>query len=245
MPFVVGDTLPGAFSITLVFDYKQLKPNRHIAAFFDFDETLLDVESGRLGIQWLWDRRLVPFGYILKILTANFLYKRRMLSDERMVKTMLTFYRKKRLADFQKGSDNFYKSYLKPHLAPGILSRVHFHKEEGHLLVLISGSVRYLLEPVVRDLEFDHLLCTDLEVDKNGLMTGKPADLVCVDHNKKILALKLAQQLELDLEKSYAYGNHHSDLPLLETVGNPHAVEPNSILEKIAHHRSWPILAYR
>ena len=222
-----------------------MKPNNHIAAFFDFDETLLDVESGRLGIQWLWDRRLVPFGYILKILTANFLYKRRLLSDERMIKTMLTFYRKKRLADFQKGADDFYKSYLKPHLAPGILSQVRFHKEEGHLLVLISGSVRYLLEPVVRDLEFDHLLCTDLEVDKSGLMTGKPVDLVCVDHNKKILTLKLAQQLELDLEKSYAYGNHHSDLPLLETVGNPHAVEPNSVLEKIAHQRSWPILAYR
>jgi phosphoserine phosphatase len=66
-----------------------------------------------------------------------------------------------------------------------------------------------------------------------------------VDHNKKKLTLKLAQQLELDLKKSYAYGNHHSDLPLLETVGNPHAVEPNSVLEKIAHHRSWPILAYR
>jgi HAD superfamily phosphoserine phosphatase-like hydrolase len=191
-----------------------MKPNNHIAAFFDFDETLLDVESGRLGIQWLWDRRLVPFGYILKILVANFLYQRRLLSDER------------------------------PHLAPGILTRVHFHKKEDHLLVLISGSVRYLLEPVVKDLEFDHLLCTDLEVDKNGLMTGKPADLVCVDHNKKVLTLKLAQQLELDLQKSYAYGNHHSDLPLLETVGNPHVVEPNSILEKIAHQRSWPILGY-
>ena len=222
-----------------------MNPNSHIAAFFDFDETLLDVESGRLGIQWLWDRRLVPFGYILKILGANFLYQRRLLSDERMVKIMLTFYRKKRLADFQKGADNFYKTYLKPHLAPGILTRVHVHKKEGHLLVLISGSVRYLLEPVVKDLEFDHLLCTDLEVDKNGLMTGKPADLVCVDHNKKVLTLKLAQQLELDLEKSYAYGNHHSDLPLLETVGNPHVVEPNRILEKIAHQRSWPILGYR
>ena len=222
-----------------------MNPNSHIAAFFDFDETLLDVESGRLGIQWLWDRRLVPFGYILKILGANFLYQRRLLSDERMVKIMLTFYRKKRLADFQKGADNFYKTYLKPHLAPGILTRVHVHKKEGHLLVLISGSVRYLLEPVVKDLEFDHLLCTDLEVDKNGLMTGKPADLVCVDHNKKKLTLKLAQQLELDLQKSYAYGNHHSDVPLLETVGNPHVVEPNRILEKIAHQRSWPILGYR
>ena len=162
-----------------------MNQNGHIAAFFDFDETLLEVESGRLGIQWLWDRRLVPAGYILKILVANFFYQRRLLSDERMVKIMLTFYRKKRLVDFQKGADDFYKTYLKPHLAPEILSRVDFHKKEGHLLVLISGSVRYMLEPVVKDLEFDHLLCTDLEVDKNGRMTGKPAGVVCVDHIKK------------------------------------------------------------
>ena len=80
----------------------KMKPNNHIAAFFDFDETLLDVESGRLGIQWLWDRRLVPFGYILKILTANFLYKRRLLSDERMIKTMLTFYAKNAWPTFKK-----------------------------------------------------------------------------------------------------------------------------------------------
>lgn len=222
-----------------------MNPNSHIAAFFDFDETLLEVESGRLGIQWLRDRRLVPFGYILKILVANFFYQRRLLSDERMVKVMLTFYKKKRLADFQKGAENFYKSYLKPRLAPGILARVHFHKNEGHLLVLISGSVRYLLEPVVKDLEFDHLLCTDLEVAKNGLMTGKPEGLVCVDQNKKKLTLKLAEKLGLDLEKSYAYGNHQSDLPLLETVGNPHAVEPTADLEKVAQQRAWPVLTFR
>jgi len=222
-----------------------MNPKNHIAAFFDFDETLLEVESGRLGIQWLWDRRLVPFGYILKILVANFFYQRRLLSDERMVKIMLTFYKKKRLTDFQKGSQNFYKAYLKPRLAPGILTRVHFHKNEGHLLVLISGSVRYLLEPVIRDLEFDHLLCTDLEVGKNGLMTGKPEGLVCVDQNKKKLTLKLAENIGLDLAKSYAYGNHQSDLPLLETVGKPHVVEPTIILEKIARQRSWPILTFR
>ncbi len=43
-----------------------------IAAFFDFDETLIQVASGRLGIKWLWDRRMVPLGYILKIQAANF-----------------------------------------------------------------------------------------------------------------------------------------------------------------------------
>ncbi len=222
-----------------------MNPNRHIAAFFDFDETLLEVESGRLGIQWLWDRRLVPIGYILKILVANFFYQRRLLSDERMVRIMLTFYRNKRLPDFLKGAENFYQTYLKPHLAPGILARVHFHKTEGHLLVLISGSVRYMLEPVVKDLGFDHLLCTDLEVGKNGLMTGRPGGLVCVDQNKKKLTLTLAQSLGLYLEKSYAYGNHYSDLALLETVGNPHVVEPTAELAKVAERRSWPVLRYR
>ena len=219
--------------------------NNHIAAFFDFDETLLEVESGRVGIQWLRDRGLISIGYILKILVGNFFYQRRLLSDDRMVRILLTFYRNKRLTDFQKGAEKFYQTYLKPRLAPGILTRVHFHKREGHLLVLISGSVRYMLEPVVKDLEFDHLLCTDLEVDKNGLMTGKPGGPVCMDQNKKMLCINLAQRLGLDLEKSYAYGNHHSDLPLLETVGNPHVVEPSAELAKVAERRAWPVLRYR
>ena len=216
-----------------------------IGAFFDFDETLLQVPSGRLGIQWLWDRRMVPLGYILKIQAANFFYQRQLLSDERMVRILLTFYKKKRLTDFEKGAENFYREYLKPHLAPRILSRVNFHKNENHLLILISGSVRYMLEPVMKDLEFDHLLCTDLEVGKDGLMTGKPKGLVCVAQNKKRLTLRLAENIGLDLGKSYAYGNHQSDLPLLETVGHPHVVEPSTILEKVAHQRSWPILTFK
>lgn len=216
-----------------------------IGAFFDFDETLLQVPSGRLGIQWLLERRIIPLGYLLKIQMANFFYQRRLLSAVRMVRIMLTFYKKKRLSDFEEGAENFYREYLKPHLAPNILSRVAFHKNEGHVLVLISGSVRYLLEPVIKDLEFDHLLCTDLEVDRDGRMTGKPKGLVCVDENKKQLTLKLAESIGLDLGKSYAYGNHQSDLPLLELVGYPHVVEPSTILEKVAQHKSWPILTYR
>ena len=219
--------------------------NSQIAAFFDFDKTLLEVESGRLGIKWLWDKRMVPWGYILKIQAANFFYQRQLLSDERMVRILLTFYKKRRFLDFQKGAQDFYREYLMPHLAPKILARVRFHKNEGHLLVLISGSVRYLLEPVVKDLEFDYLLCTDLEVGPDGFMTGRPKGRVCVDQNKKKLTLKLAEKIGLDLDNSYAYGNHQSDLPLLEIVGHPHVVEPTLILKKIAHQRSWPILTFR
>jgi HAD superfamily hydrolase (TIGR01490 family) len=218
---------------------------KKVAAFFDFDETLLEVESSRLGIQWLWDRGLVPLGYILKILLAKCFYQQRLLSEDRMVRILLTFYKKKRIEDFQKGAMDFYKEYLKPHLAPAIVARAQDHKTQGHVLVMISGSVRYMLEPVVEDLGFDHLVCTDLEVNSNGQLTGKSNGRVCVGQNKRKLTLELAHNIGLDLEKSYAYGNHPSDLPLLESVGHPHAVAPNRILKKIAQQRSWPILSYR
>ena len=64
--------------------------------------------------------------------------------------------RGKRLEDFQQGSAAFYQEHLKPHLAPNILRRVEHHRQQGHVLVLISRSIRYLLEPVAEDLGFHH-----------------------------------------------------------------------------------------
>jgi phosphoserine phosphatase len=49
----------------------------------------------------------------------------------------------------------------------------------------------------------------------------------------------------IDLKRSFAYGNHEADLPLLDCVGYPHVVEPSSILHKMAVARKWPILTYR
>jgi len=216
-----------------------------VGAFFDFDETLLDTESSRLGFKYLWDRRLVSLGFIVKVLVANFFYKRHWMSDDTIAAIMLKFYRQKQLAEFQQGAAAFYHEQLKPRLAPNILKRVAHHRQEDHLLVLISGSIRYLLEPVAEDLGFQHLLCTDLEIGPDGLLTGKAKGPLCLDSTKRLLALKLAKEANIDLASSYAYGNHQSDLPLLELVGYPHAVEPTEPLKNVALENGWPILKYR
>jgi HAD superfamily hydrolase (TIGR01490 family) len=217
----------------------------NIGAFFDFDQTLLDTESSRLGFKYLWERRLVSFGFILKVMIANYFYKHHWLSDEKMAFMLLKFYRNKRLEAFQQGAAAFYRQHLKPHLAPNILARVKRHIQDGHILVLISGSIRYLLEPVAQDLRFDYLICTDLEVGADGLLTGKARGPLCVDSTKRVLAEKLAGDVNIDLEASYAYGNHQSDLPLLELVGHPYVVEPTEPLKKVAMANQWPILTYR
>ena len=216
----------------------------NIGAFFDFDETLLDIESSRLGFRYLWERRLVSFGFILKVLTLNFFYKRHWLSDEKMAMMLIRFYRNRLLEDFQQGAAAFYQEHLKPHLAPNIHARVNEHRRQGHRLILISGSVRYMLEPVAEDLRFDHLLCTDLEIGDDGLLTGRAKGPICLNSNKRILAEMLARKVNIDLASSYAYGNHQSDLPLLELIGHPHVVEPTDPLKKVALAKKWPILTY-
>ena len=216
-----------------------------IGAFFDFDETLLDTESSRLGFKYLWERRLVSRRFIAKIMVANFFYKRHWMSDEKIAAIMIKFYRCKKLEDFQQGAAAFYQEYLKPHLAPNILRRVEHHHQEGHVLVLISGSIRYFLEPVAEDLGFHHLLCTDLEVGSDGLLTGRAQGPLCLDSTKRVLAEKLAGDAKIDLASSYAYGNHQADLPLLESVGYPHVVEPTEPLKNLAMKKDWPVLTYR
>lgn len=218
---------------------------KHIGAFFDFDKTLLTVESSRIGFRYLWQRRLISPVFILKVLAADFLYKRHWISDEKMAVMLLKFYRGRRLEDFQQGAQSFYHEHLKSHLAPNIVARVRMHREQGHRLVLVSGSVRYMLEPVVKDLRFDHLLCTDLEVGADGRLTGRARGPVCLDGNKRILADDLAREVNIDLSSSYAYGNHQADLPLLKMVGHPFVVEPTKPLKKVALQHAWPILSFR
>jgi len=218
---------------------------KKVAAFFDFDKTLIEVESGRMAMKWMWDRRMILPGYMMKVVAARILNKLNVFSEERLIEIMLTFYRGRNLDDFRQGAEQFYQEYLKPHLAPAIIRRAAFHKQEGHFLVLVSASIRYLLEPVVADLGFDLLLCTDLEEGEDGLLTGRSKGPVCIEENKRTITLKIADECGLDLENSYAYGDSKSDLPLLDLVGHPHVVQPSNALAKVATARGWAVLTHR
>ena len=217
---------------------------KSIAAFFDFDKTLLNTESSRIGIRYLREQRMVSLGYILKVVVANFLYERHLLADETFASVMLKIYRGRRLAEFQDGAADFYSANLKPHLAPRILERLNWHRQQGHVVVLVSGSLRYMLEPVVADLGIAQLLCSDLEEGPDGRLTGSIRGRLCMGDHKRYLVQQLSGELNLSLSASYAYGDHHSDLPLLKLVGNPHAVEPDPSLKRFAIKNNWPILTY-
>lgn len=221
-----------------------MQPKSNIAAFFDFDETLVSVNSSKIGFKWLYEHGMLSKFFILKVMIAVFLNRRNIISEKRMADIMISFYKNKKLADFKTGAHEFYFDYLKPHLAPRVIDKLEFHKKKGHILVIVSGSIRYYLEPAAKDLGIQHLVCTDLEENSHGLLTGKAIGQVCIGNYKKELTLKLVDKLNIDLENSYAYGDNQADIPLLKLVGNPVVVEPTPTLKKVAQKNNWPILKY-
>jgi alcohol-forming fatty acyl-CoA reductase len=121
---------------------------------------------------------------------------------------------------------------------PDALQQLRDHKAAGHRVVLLSGALDFLLEPM-KDL-VDDVLCATL-AQENGTYTGELTGApVAGDARARMLA-SFARRRGLDLSRSYAYADSISDLPMLEAVGNPVAVNPDRRLGAAAKDRGWRV----
>ncbi len=221
-----------------------MQPKSNIAAFFDFDETIIDINSSKVGFKWLYENKMLSKWFILKVFITGLLYELNLISEKRMADGMVIFYEGKKLSYFAERAEDFYIDLLKPHLVPKVVEKLNHHKEQGHILVIVSGSIRYYLEPVAKDLGIDYLVCTELEEGPDGLLTGKPKGQICLGKYKQEMTQHLVKELNINLNDSFAYGNSQADIHLLKMVGNPIAVEPNIPLKKVAIKNNWPILKF-
>ncbi len=212
---------------------------KKIAAFFDFDRTLITVESAELGFKWAWEERQVSLPYILRVYITAKLYQRDLVSMRTMTELCMRYYVGREMQPLIDGSPKFYEEWLKPHLSKAMLAKMEEHKKAGHALVLLTASLDYLMRPVFEDLGFDHLLSTTLEIDETGRGTGGTVGPVLLGDQKRRAAQKLADKEGYDLALSYAYADHHSDIPLFEAVGHPVVVRPTRPLQKVAKARHW------
>jgi putative phosphoserine phosphatase/1-acylglycerol-3-phosphate O-acyltransferase len=107
------------------------------------------------------------------------------------------------------------------------------------MIVLATGSTVYAARPVARGLGIEHVLASELEVER-GAFTGRPGAL-CFGHHKVRLAESWAACHGVDLAGSYFYSDSYNDLPLLERVGKATAVNADARLRRHARRRGWPI----
>jgi alcohol-forming fatty acyl-CoA reductase len=135
------------------------------------------------------------------------------------------------------GQESF-SGFTLDRIFPDALQQLRDHKAAGHRVVLLSGALDFLLEPM-KDL-VDDVLCATL-AQENGAYTGELTGApVAGDARARMLA-SFARRRGLDLSRSYAYADSISDLPMLEAVGNPVAVNPDRRLGAAAKDRGWRV----
>jgi HAD superfamily hydrolase (TIGR01490 family) len=121
-----------------------------------------------------------------------------------------------------------------------VVDAVDAHRDAGREVVLVSGSMRPLLTGLARDLRAAAILCTELVVDANGVLTGEVVRPMIGDA-KAQAAVRLMRERGADPRTCFAYGDHESDLSLLQTVGRPVVVGDSPALNDAARRWGWPV----
>ncbi|WP_028651567.1 HAD-IB family hydrolase [Nocardioides halotolerans] len=213
-----------------------------IAAFFDMDGTLL---SSNVIETYLWVRlreldggeRLAELGRIASKVPSLVQAERRSRSD--FLRGVYREYEGARAADLDAVADEHLTDHILSRLSPDAVRRIREHRAAGHQTVLITGAIRPLTRPL-RPL-FDHIEAADLAVDERGVCTGFLASSPLVGESRAAWMRSYAAEHHIDMKASFAYADSHSDLPLLEAVGNPVAVRPDVPLYRHARRSHWDV----
>ena len=204
-------------------------------AIFDLDGTLIRKSSERVFLKHLLNRGEIPLSNLLAW-TTHFL-KVRSYAEATSNKVHLRGLDQNHLLQqARKCFNNSLRASITPHISP----LIHTHRNEGRTVIIMSGSLSFLVELFHEHFQTDVMVADELEV-ANGKFTGNRVGVRPYAQNKAALAKQLATAHGFDLSASYAYGNHRSDVYKLELFGYPVAVNPDRELRRIATERNWRI----
>jgi HAD superfamily hydrolase (TIGR01490 family) len=118
------------------------------------------------------------------------------------------------------------------------------HRRAGHAIILLTGSIDFLIDPIAGALQVDRCFAGRLE-QVNGLYTGHLLTPLPYGRGKRRLIDQLAEDLKLDLSLCYAYGDSPGDLEVLRMVGHPTVVNPIRGMAQVARRQNWPVQRWR
>ena len=217
-----------------------------VAAFFDLDKTIIAMSS-----TYAYGREFLNSGLIspveaLQLSLAQATYMFAGHTSEQMDNTRDQLTAMVRGWDVQQVrtiAEETMHTVVTPTIYAEARELIEYHQERGHDVIIISASVKELVEPIARELGVDNTVNTILE-SSEGRYTGEVL-FYCKGDAKRQAIFDMAETHDYDLARSFAYSDAFTDVPMLETVGNPVAVNPDRALKKTALERGWKILSFK
>lgn len=136
--------------------------------------------------------------------------------------------------------ERWFVDYVLEHVTSAGRRAVAAHHARGDIVVIVTGATKYAAVPLARELGIGHVVCTELQVEA-GLLTGAVVPPMSYGVGKVSLTRRLGHTLGFDLEEATFYTDSITDLPLLEAVRTPVAVNPDARLARVARLRGWRI----
>jgi len=211
-------------------------------AIFDLDHTLIGGDSDHAWGEFLCRQGVVDAA---EYRAANDRFYEEYLRGEMDIHQFLNFALNPLAQHSPQQLDLWHAQFMQECIEPIILPKAEAllqqHRERGDFLLIITATNRFVTAPIARRLGVDDLIATDPEMIE-GRFTGRVEGIPCFQEGKVKRLEQWLHQTGRSLEGSWFYSDSNNDLPLLETVDNPVATNPDEQLHAIASERGWPIL---
>lgn len=212
------------------------------AAFFDLDKTIISKSSSLALGRPMYRAGLVTRSMLLRGAYAQLVYMLIGADEKRMERA------KDGMLALAKGWDRdqvealvrqSVEEVVDPYVYQEGIDLIALHKALGRKVFIVSSSPEEVVRPLAERVGVPNVIATRAEV-QDGKYTGG-LEFYCYAENKAVAMKEVADLEGIDLEASYAYSDSNTDLPMLEAVGNPVAVNPDRELRKEAEERGWQI----
>jgi HAD superfamily hydrolase (TIGR01490 family) len=215
------------------------------AAFFDLDKTIIARSSTLAFSRSFYQGGLINRRAVLRSAYAQFVYLVGGADHDQMermrayLSSMCTGWDVQQVKDIV--SETLHE-LIDPIIYDEAATLIEEHHLAGRDVVIVSTSGSEVVEPIGEMLGADRVIATRMVIE-DGHYTGA-IDYYAYGETKATAVRALAEQEGYDLEGSYAYSDSVTDLPMLEAVGHPFAVNPDRALRREAVARKWPVLVF-
>ena len=224
---------------------ERIQRREHAAtAFFDVDGTIVDatiVHYYAFYRTWGYSalRRLLwTAGFLPRILYYLVLDK---ISRSRFIQAFYRQYRGFKRGDCVSRSEQLFEEVMRPRMYAGAVERIRAHQQRGERVVLVTGSLDFVIEPLAEYTKADDLVALSMK-EADGRLTGETEGPPIGDEAKARIVREYAERRGIDLARCYAYADSSSDQPMLSVVGHAVAVNPGGKLKKAAEAGGWEVV---
>ena len=216
------------------------------AAFFDLDKTVIAKASLLAYGSTLRREGFISRRIALRAALGQVVFRAFGANDRRMAKLREASLRLARgwdQARLRALVEDTLHDVIEPIVYDEALELIRTHRRAGRRVYLVSSSPTEIVDPLAIYLGADGAISTRPEIDAEGRYTGE-VEFYAFGPTKAAAVRELAAEQRLELSASYAYSDSVTDLPMLETVGHPVAVNPDRDLRRIALARGWDVLVF-